>query len=260
MIARTLDRDAKDVEIALALARCARAAYSGNAREEHPDWLDAFDHVARLRHERFCGLFLGNATDAVVAFRGTHEDREWIEGVAYGQMPWVAGRAHGGFVRLLDRVWTTLLAALYDVNAHDRRLWLTGHSLGGALALLAAQRMHHEGFEAHRVVTFGSPAVLDRTAARGIAFPVCRVENNEDIVPGITWPVLTSTYVHAGDRIFLTASGAVAKRHHAPGLARRIDRAHAIGSGNLSAGPFHDHKIDEYIGKLEGVCGAVCPG
>jgi len=241
--------DVAPVAQAYALARVARAAYR-NDPESDSAFHDAFDSVGTFRSTRVFGLVAANADDVVVAFRGTHEDREWIEALAYGQAPWGFGRAHKGCSRLVENIWTHLLAGLYDEGATERRIWLTGHSIGGTLALVAAARLEFEGFDVFNVTTFGSPAVLDKAAAESFRCNVYRVVNNEDIVADLPWPTLTDTYVHAGERILLTASGRLAAAHHSRDLAKRMDRANAIGEGVLPAGPMHDHQIAQYVEKL----------
>ncbi len=246
-----LDPNGEPLEHAYHLGRVARAAYSSAPREEFSELGAAFEFIETIRSPRIFSLIVGNGKNVVVAFRGTHEDREWVEGLAYGQRRWVVGRAHQGFVRLLDSVWQQVLACLYDARAHERRLWLTGHSIGGALATLAGLRLEHEGFDVQAVYTFGAPAVLDREAAAAFRCDVYRVVNNEDAVVNFPWPTMFDTYVHAGERFFLTASGSVGSNRYSPELARRIDRAFSIGQGILPAGPWHDHGLDAYLAKLE---------
>lgn len=245
-----LRADAGSVEQAYQLARVARATYRSEPRQD-PAFHEAFDSVVTFRSTRVFGIVAAESENVVVAFRGTHEDREWIEALAYGQAPWAAGRAHKGCIRLVQNNWTSLLAALYDENADARRLWLTGHSIGGTLALVAAAKLEHEGFDVFNVTTFGSPAVLDKRAAESFRCKVYRVVNNEDVVAELPWPTLLDKYAHAGERILLTASGRVAAAHHSADLARRIDRAHAIGEGVHVSGAFVDHTIESYLGKLK---------
>lgn len=250
-----LRADATPLENAYALARIARSAYRADPLIFEPGLADEYPQRVTFRIERLFGIAIASSEDVVVAFRGTHEDREWVEALAYGQTRWAGGRAHTGVARLVEAVWPQLLAALFDTGAETRRLWLTGHSIGGAAALLAALRLEHEGFDVHQVMTFGAPAVMDGAAMRCLRCRVTRVVNNEDIVPGISWPSLVDSYSHAGDRILLTASGRVAAEHHSEHLARRMDRAAAIGEGILPAGPLHDHRLETYIEKLKPYAG-----
>ena len=68
--------------------------------------------------------------------------------------PWDVGHAHQGFGKALEPIWKPLEGALNLLK--DRPVWFTGHSLGGALATLAAfRRRQHPG----GVYTFGSPRV-----------------------------------------------------------------------------------------------------
>lgn len=246
-----LDPGGSALNNAYHLARVARATYSSRPEDEFPELKDSFECLRTFWNPRIFGLIVGNGTNVVVAFRGTHEDREWVEGLTYGLTPWVGGRAHKGFVRLLDGVWQQVLAGLYDARAHERRLWVTGHSVGGALATLAGLRLEHEGFDVQAVYTFGAPPVVDAQAAEAFRCTVYRVVNNEDAIPAFSWPTLFDTYAHAGERLFLTASGAVGSKRYPPRLARRIDRAMSIGEGIVPAGPWHDHSLDAYLSKLE---------
>jgi triacylglycerol lipase len=97
--------------------------------------------------------------DAVlVAFRGTQP--EWGDirtDITFVRAPWTHGHVHEGFKRALDVIWTPLQAVLARVSA-GRAVWFTGHSLGGALAMLAADR--YEATEG--VLTIGVPRIGDR--------------------------------------------------------------------------------------------------
>src|SRR3954453_8832134 len=49
----------------------------------------------------------------------------------------VGARFHRGFMEALDEIWTPLLAGITEeLSSSERSVWVTGHSLGGALALL----------------------------------------------------------------------------------------------------------------------------
>ncbi|KXZ54217.1 hypothetical protein GPECTOR_5g309 [Gonium pectorale] len=85
------------------------------------------------------------------------------------------------------------------------RLWVLGHSLGGAIALMAATYLDgHESIPVTGVYTFGCPRVGDTTWAS--AYPLrdvtLRLENTGDIVP--TLPFGTA-WRHVGSAATITA-------------------------------------------------------
>jgi hypothetical protein len=65
----------------------------------------------------------------------------------------------------------------------DRPLFLTGHSMGGALAVLTACRLARAGRPAIATYTFGSPRIGDAAFCAGYALPTYRVVNRLDLVP-----------------------------------------------------------------------------
>lgn len=253
----TLKLDEHHLKNAYQLARIAQTVYSDDPAEDFPILHHAFDNVIALRRERISGLVIATESDVVVTFRGRNDNEELIESLAYGQTDWIVGRAHGGFVRLLESVWQELLAALYDVDSFSKNLWLTGHSMGGSLAVLAAQKLCETGFDPDHVITFGSPKVLDEVAAAAFRTDTYRIVNNEDAIPNTGWPTLLDTYAHVGQEVFLLPSGAVAKKRHSPQLARKMDRADTIGEGLIESGPLYDHRIQQYVRKLERHAGSV---
>ena len=246
-----LNREAAYLTNARSLAHIAQAVYSDDPIEDSPVLRKTFERIITLRGDRVFGLVAGDPHNVVVTFRGRDDDEQLVESLAYGQTQWVQGRAHSGLVKLLEGIWQRLLAGFFDVEAHEKTLWLTGHSLGGSLAILAAQRLANEGFDPHMVVTFGTPRVLDKEAAAAYPTRLYRFVNNEDAVPSIPWLTLFDTYAHAGHEVFLLLSGDIAASRHSTGLARRLDRAHHIGEGVFPSGPVHDHSMDEYLAKLD---------
>jgi triacylglycerol lipase len=90
-------------------------------------------------------------------------------------------------------------------------LVVTGHSLGGALAVLAADILNAQGFLIHSVYTFGQPRVGDATfAARynmTLGQRTFRIVNSNDLVPRL--PGWLMGYRHCGQHFFITAAGAL---------------------------------------------------
>lgn len=70
----------------------------------------------------------------------------------------------------------------------DTRVLLTGHSLGGAVATLLAERLVSMGIDKDRVpvITFGAPAIGNAAFAEvyGDKIDLRRITNNADPVPG----------------------------------------------------------------------------
>src|SRR6185312_5978665 len=96
-------------------------------------------------------------------------------------------------------------------KAKDRPLWVTGHSLGGALALLAAWRFQRSFIEVQEVVTFGAPMVGNEAASQafGREFPgkIFRYVDLEDVVPHLpTVSLIANAYSHCLDQVALSAA------------------------------------------------------
>ena len=233
------------------LARAAWAVYFEDPAQRAPAFTETYPELIALQYHKYYAFVAWSRDAVVVAFRGNDEERQWLEALSYGQASWIVGRAHGAIIRMLEGLWTKLLAALFDADAVSKRIHITGHSLGGGLAILAAQKLHAEGWDVDEAVVFGTPPVLDPVAANQYPVPVLRIVNNEDAIPGVSWPTLFDTYRHVGREWFLLPSGRLAASRHDHALARRIDRAFTIGEGPIPAGPIHDHQMGRYLEKLE---------
>ncbi len=128
----------------------------------------------------------------------------------------VGARFHRGFMEALHQIWEPLLAAVTKaIDTHERPLWVTGHSLGGALALLAAWRLQRNFVTVHEVVTFGAPMIGNETAARAFeqefSGKIFRYVNFEDPVPLLpSISLVANTYAHCQNEVSLTAMAAVA--------------------------------------------------
>lgn len=148
-----------------------------------------------------------NDTNLVVAFRGT-ESPTTLDGlkdilltdamnllvVPEGRLghdlaaAGVGARFHKGFTDALAEIWVPLSSAVEEeIRRSDRPLWLTGHSLGGALALLAAWLFKRRMVPVHEVHTFGAPMIGNRTASeafdREFGDRIHRFINGRDPVP-----------------------------------------------------------------------------
>ncbi|MCA9055844.1 MAG: lipase family protein, partial [Planctomycetaceae bacterium] len=119
---------------------------------------------------------------------------------------------HRGFMAALAEVWDPLFQAVDGLQLEkERPLWVTGHSLGGAVALLAAWRFERQFLKVHQVYTFGAPMIGNPAAAEAFQkqFPgrIFRYVDTRDPVPRLPTISLTSNeYSHCLQEVLLGAS------------------------------------------------------
>ncbi len=91
------------------------------------------------------------------------------------------GKVHEGFHKAFDELHVDIQEYL-DENLHEKKpLFITGHSLGAALATIGAKRLTcKHGIAA--CYTFGSPRVGDEEWMKGIKTPIYRLVNAADPV------------------------------------------------------------------------------
>jgi hypothetical protein len=141
----------------------------------------AFRHKV-VRSRGFLGVC---DSHGVLAFRGTDPATlpNWLTDVVVKlvERAEYKGRVHQGFSSVLRRTWGMIETILHEVQ--DKPLFVTGHSMGGALSVLAACRLAKMGCPPVVVYTFGAPRVGDLKFCTGYALPTYRVVNGLDIVP-----------------------------------------------------------------------------
>lgn len=106
---------------------------------------------------------------------------------------------HRGFLGEIDKLWTHIAQDI-DEHVKDKPLWVTGHSLGGAMATLAGMRHSFE-----QVVTFGEPRVGIHIEQAFKSKSHSRYVNGDDPVTKLP-PELFSGYDHHGNPIHITDS------------------------------------------------------
>lgn len=145
------------------------------------------------------------------------------------------GRVHRGFRHALDEIWEPLSELADRLRREDRALWLTGHSLGGALAILAASRLP----EVQGAYAFGAPLVGDAEFRAGLPVrPVCFVHGSDlvtrvpvlapNLPPRVKWSGLlplfepVGTYRPAGDSVTFSRAGRLVPDHDAEGALKAL--------------------------------------
>lgn len=212
---------------AILCAELSRLAYAPFERD--PDAKASLETTLRRIGFSACRTFNSLSTEAflaqdrtasltVLAFRGTELDpRDWATDLDALLIPWApGGQVHQGFAEALDATWDAVAAALGSVTG---RLLYTGHSLGAALATLAASR-----WSPHALYTFGSPRVGDAAFADATAaLNHHRYANCCDVVCRL--PPAALTYRHTGPVAYLDRRGRLHREPNEPLLAHDQRRA-----------------------------------
>lgn len=160
---------------------------------------------------------------AFVAFRGTLSLEEWLADFDAAAQPYLPlpnfGDVHVGFQAVYLTIRDSLRTGLVQACAGCTRLLVTGHSLGGAVAVLAAPDVLNmpPGLEP-QLITFGGPRVglSNFVAMFNVKIESCfRVVNFLDIVPAVPLPSPLLPYAHVGTLIPVDSGGPIdpAARH-----------------------------------------------
>lgn len=174
-----------------------------------------------------------------LVFRGTQVSVRWnwtdvLRNMRMGFTAWEgSGHVHAGYLEGLMAVRTEINDYLRTVEMYPgKSLVITGHSLGGATATLAAALWAAETY------TFGAPKVGDREFAGALPNTVYRFVHAHDIAP--KHPRWWTGYRHGGELWRISRSGEVSK-----GQWRLMDNLpFPIAIGIL------DHRVGQYEKKL----------
>ena len=115
------------------------------------------------------GCIVGHDEFVAAVFRGTDEIADWLDNLNVMPVSGPFGMVHKGFYEALMDIWPGMRKELRVMRTHDkfrRPLWLAGHSLGGAMATLAASQLVEDDEPFYGVYTFGSPRCGDKHFAR----------------------------------------------------------------------------------------------
>lgn len=199
----------------------------------------------------------------MIAFRGTEPDdkRDLFADLKAFPLAWAgAAWVHSGFAKALELVEDRVAAATKNPPG---RVVMTGHSLGAALATLAASR-HADS----RLYTFGSPRVGNAAFAATISRE--RHRRYVDFVDAVTTvppPLGTLAYVHLEPATFIDAEGilhpdlpdaqirdlqakAGSRRLDVEGLVEHFRSRNMLGANGIPLRDLTDHAPFNYVAPL----------
>lgn len=213
---------------------------------------------------------------AVLSFRGTEAVPDDIKTDLNARFYTRDGvKVHDGFHRAFLQVEPDIRKAIQLLS--DYKIYITGHSLGGALALVATRALNTDNMAA--CYTFGSPRVGSIEFDSAIKVPIYRVVNAADAVPRVppTWSIELIIFLarfipipYLRGMVVRILNNFVGYRHHGdmryltgckedfsdltlipnPDLIDRIRWVLQRLAGDWKAG-ISDHSIDLYCAKLE---------
>jgi triacylglycerol lipase len=280
------DSKAGDVQNALILARACDLAYY-NEPEGPTRFRSELGMEARLISVDNTQVYVAeNNESIVVAFRGSEAPttldglKDWLLTNANNYLILPEGRAgtdfaaagvgarfHKGFLEDLEMVWEPMLAAVnVALKAKERPLWVTGHSLGGALALLAAWRLQRSFIAVQEIVTFGAPMIGNPAAAKALeqefSGKIFRFVDLEDVVPHLpSVSLVANAYMHCQAEVGLSAQAIAAatgldalKQAAGTSSDGAVDAAMADQLWEVVKGRIASHMIGTYQARVEAKC------
>ncbi|OTA67853.1 lipase [Hypoxylon sp. EC38] len=149
----------------------------------------------------------------VTSIKGSESIRNWIADLSFIAVPCdlVDGcLIHAGFLTAYNEIEDDMMAALKEAKKANPsyRTVFTGHSLGGAVATVAAANARNEGYDAD-LITYGSPRVGNQefvdfvTNQTGAEY---RVTHLDDPVPRL--PPIILNYRHTSPEYWLSSGDA----------------------------------------------------
>ena len=154
--------------------------------------------------------YLTNGVERVLSFRGTEVTQksdiraDLTSGKNYESNKTLV---HVGFRKEVNKIWEDILQELLnDKSDQSAPLYITGHSLGAAMATIAASRLQ-ETMKVEALITFGSPRVGTQEFVDNLKVEHHRVQNNNDAVTKV--PLWIMGFRHHGTNVYLNYYGEI---------------------------------------------------
>jgi len=186
----------------------------------------------------------------ILSVRGTSNIENAMVDVAFQLLPnkHTGIKLHQGFAQSADFIYDKVKAQLNK----DYRINTTGHSLGGAAALILAMYLDSGGYDVGKVITFGQPKVTNMSGSRKYShLDVTRVVTPKDMVPLV--PPLDpmdlmnmDIYWHLGTEIVLQADNTYSELEGVDSMMRATDFLNEM----LTEKNLQHHYMTEYINSI----------
>jgi triacylglycerol lipase len=216
---------------AMTLADFSHLAYFGPAYVEKQLGLWGYDifHWIEDKKTDTQAFVAGNDRQLIVSFRGTSSgtdalvDARFLKTAAFGGR----GRVHRGFNGALNSVWSQLESVVGSLLS-SKKLFICGHSLGAALAQLAAHRFALGAHPVAGVYVYGSPRV-----------------GNRDFMDAYNELLEEKTFLHINNKdIVAQIPPRILGFNHLGGSPRLFDKGHTISLIPKSRSIFEEQEVE----------------
>jgi triacylglycerol lipase len=169
-------------------------------------------------------LVASNAETIIIAFRGTEptDFNDIAADLKAAQIDWLGGKVHTGFLGAIDEVDKLVIGSVAEQRNNEQTVWVTGHSLGGALAVLCATDLKENDIDVNGVYTFGQPRLGNHVFCelynKMLGTKTFRFANVDDIVPDLPPKSLKLgdaelSYHDVGTPIWVTGDSELAQQY-----------------------------------------------
>ncbi|MAR09587.1 MAG: hypothetical protein CL681_06395 [Blastopirellula sp.] len=203
-----------DLRIAALLGHASRLVYE-NPLERGTDIASqlGMSEISFFDLDETQAFVAANDDLVVVAFRGTEPTTlaDWITDLSLDLMRGpLGGEVHSGFYDSLSNIWCDFDDEVRRLQSRKSRpVYVTGHSLGGAMANLAVARWVEMRRPVHALYTFGQPRAGDKVFSLNFDFvfktATFRFVNRCDIVTRV--PPRALGYRHTGTLKYFNDAG-----------------------------------------------------
>lgn len=224
---------------AVLMAKCSKIVYSSKFRAKR--LLEKKSFTLKYFHSREPSFLIAEHDQhIVVAFRGNKKTFDFINILKFLYTEKKVKRIHSGFKTTYDKVHYLIWFHLSQLP--NKPIYFTGHSSGGALAVIATNQL--EEFPIAGCYTFGAPPIGIKELEHPIQKPVYEMMTDED-------PLLHLgrgfNYFYTNSRYILTKDQVLSEQQ------KKSEKQQLKNKPVLLFKAFKAHLIQECINRLESI-------
>ena len=168
----------EDIQSDIQLSRAAIAAYIQN-NEERKNILQqgnlteldffGFDSIAVSATSSEFLIARTSNNNLIISFAGTNKPNDWEKTKEVKKKPYldIPYGLHAGYLDSWLQVRELIVAKIHEYYQPEDRIYITGHSKGGSVSVVAGYDLLTLGFNVEKIVTFGSPPILQNLLPPG---------------------------------------------------------------------------------------------